>query len=78
MTVAIGNSLRDLGHSDCGEHINDNDDKETEQSQLTGNDEPGWVQCTVPRMIVPYMETFRQKLIQLDELTKPEWEDAAE
>jgi len=78
MLVAIGDSLSDLASSDDGEDGAEEDDEETEQGNLSEDDEPGWVMGTITKTIQQSMETFRQKYMKLDKLTQPGWEDAAD
>jgi len=75
--VAIRVSLSDLASSDDGEDGEDEDDEETEQGKLSKDDEPGWVMGTVTKTIQD-IERFWQKQMNLDELTQPGWEDAAD
>jgi hypothetical protein len=77
MPVAIGDSLSDLASSDDGEDGEEEDDGETEQGNLSEDDEPGWVMGTITNTVQQRMERFRQKQMKLDELTQPGWEDAA-
>jgi len=77
MLVAIGDSLSDLASSDNGEDGEDEEVEETEQGKLSEDDEPGWVMCTITKMVQQRMESFRQKQMKFDELTQPGWEDAA-
>jgi hypothetical protein len=77
MMVAIRDSLSNLGSFndwDDGEE----DDEETEQGQLSEDDEHGWVMGTITKTVHQRLERFRQKQMTLDELTQPGWEDAAD
>jgi len=76
--VAIGDSLSDLASSNNGEDGEDEHDDETEQGNLSEDDEPGWVMGTITKMVQQLMERFRQKLMKIDELKQPGWEDAAD
>jgi len=78
MLVAIGDSLSDLASSDHGEDGEDEDDEETDQGKLSEDDEPGWVMGTITKTVQQHMQRFRKKLMNLDELTQPGWEDAAD
>ena len=78
MKVAIGDSLSDITSSDDGEDGTDEDIKETEQGQLSKDDEPGWVMGTITKTVQQHMERFRQKQMKREELTQPGWEDAAD
>jgi len=78
MLVAIGDSLSDLASADNGEDAEDEDEEETEQGMLSEDDEPGWVMGTFNKMAQQCMGRFRQKQMELDELTQPGWEDAAD
>jgi len=78
MLVAIGDSLSDLASSDDGDDGEDEDDEETEQGKLSDDDEPGWVMGTITKTLQQRMESFRQKLMKLNELTQPGWENAAD
>jgi hypothetical protein len=71
MLVAIGDSLSDLASSDNGENGEDEDDEATEPGKLSKYDEPGWVMGTIAQTVQQRMESFRQKLIKLDDLTQP-------
>ena len=59
MMVAIGDCLSDLACSNHGEDVDDEDDEETEQGQLSEDDKPGWVMGTITKMGQQRMETFR-------------------
>jgi hypothetical protein len=76
MLVVIGDSLSDLASSDHGEDGEEEDDEETEQGNLSEDEEPGWVMGTITKMVQQRMERFRQKQMKLDELTQLGWEDA--
>ena len=79
MLVAIGDSLRDLASSDNGVDGAEEDDEETEQGNLSKDDEPGWVMGTITKTVQQRMDSrFRQKQKKLDELTQQGWEDAAD
>jgi len=78
MLVAIRDSLSDLASSDDGEDGEDEDDEETEQGKLSDDDEPGWVMGTITKTVQQRIESFRQKQMELDELTQPGWDDAAD
>jgi hypothetical protein len=78
MLVAIGDSLSDLASSNDGEDGEEKDDEETEQGNLSEDDEPGWVMGTITKTVQQHMDRFRQKLMKLDELTQPGCEDAAD
>ena len=73
MIVAIGDSLSDIASSNDGVDGEDEDDEETEQSQLSEDDEPSWVMGTITKTVQQRNERFQQKLMNLDELTEPEW-----
>jgi len=78
MLVAIGDSLSDLASSDDGEDGEEEDDEDTEQGNLSEDDEPGWVMGTITKAVQKRKERFRQKQMNLDKLTQPGWEDAAD
>jgi hypothetical protein len=78
MLVAIGDSLSDLASTDDGEDGEEEDDEESEQGNLSEDDEPGWVMSTITKTVQQRMARFRQKQINLDELTQPGWENAAD
>jgi len=78
MLVAIRDSLSDLISSDDGEDGEEEDDEDTEQGNLSEDDEPGWVLGTITKTVQQCMERFQQKQTDLDELTQPRWEDAAD
>jgi len=75
--VAIGDSLSDLASSDDGDDGEDEDDEETEKGQLSEDDEPGWVMGAITKPVKPRLQRFRQKQMNLDDMTQPGWEDAA-
>jgi len=77
MIAAIGDSLSDLASSDNGEDGED-EDEETQLGKLSEDDEPGWVMGTISKTVQQRMESFRQKQIKLDELTRPGWGHAAD
>jgi len=77
MIAAIGDSLSDLASSDDGEDGED-EDEETELGELSEDDEPGWVMGPISKTVPQRMESFRQKQMNLDELTQPGCEDAAD
>jgi len=52
--------------------------EETEQGNLSEDDEPGWVMGTITKTVQQRMERFRQKQMKFDELTQPGWEDVAD
>jgi len=76
--VGIGDSLSDLASYDEGEDVEDEEDKVTQQGQLSKDNEPGWVMGTITKTVKQLMERFRQKQMKLDELTQQGWEDAAD
>jgi len=78
MMVAIGDSLSDLASSDNGEDGEDEDYKQTEQGQLSEDDEPSRVMGTITKTMQQRPERFRQKQMTLNELTQLGWEDAAD
>jgi len=78
MLVAIGDSLSDLASYDDGEDVEDEDDEETDHGKMTEEDEPGWVMGTITKTVPQQMERFRQQQLNLNELTKPAWENAAD
>jgi hypothetical protein len=69
MMAAIGDSQSDLASSDDGE---DGEDEagETEQANLSEDDEPGWVMDTISKTVQQRMESFRGKQMKLDELAQ--------
>jgi len=77
MMIPSGDILSVLASSDDGEDGEDDDDKESVQGELSEDYEPGWVMGTISKMLQQRMERFRQKKMKLDELTQPEWQDAA-
>jgi len=76
MMVAIGDSLSDLASSDDGEDGEDEDDAETEQGQMSDDDEPSWVMGRITKMVQQHLERVPQTQMKLDQLTQPGWEDA--
>jgi hypothetical protein len=77
MLVAISDSLSDLASSDDGADGEEEDDEETEQCNLTEDDQPGRVMGTITKTVQQHMERFRQKQMKLNELTQAGWEEAA-
>jgi len=77
MMAAIGDSLSDLASSDDGENGED-EDEVTDLGKLSEDDEHGWVMGTISEAVQQRVESFRQKQMNLDELTQPGWEDAAD
>jgi len=75
--VAIGESLSDLASSDDGEDGEGEVDEETEQGQLSGNEEPGWAIGTITKTVQQRLDRSSQKLMKLNELTRPGWEEQA-
>jgi hypothetical protein len=78
MLVAIGDSLSDLASSDDGVDGEDEDDAENQQGKLIEDDEPSWVMGNITKTVQQSMERFQQKLMKLDKLTQPGWEDATD
>jgi len=78
MLVGIGDSLSDLASSNAGEDGEEEDDEDTEQGNLSEDDEAGWVMGTITKTVQQRMERFRQKEMKLDKLAQPGWEDAAD
>jgi hypothetical protein len=78
MMVAIGDSLSDLASSDDGVDGEEENADETEQRNLSEDDEPSWVMGTITTTVQQRMDRFRQKQMKFDELTQPGWEDAAD
>jgi hypothetical protein len=76
MLHTIGVSLSDLASSDNQE--DGEDDEDTEQGNLSEDDEPGWVMGTISKTVGQCMEIFRQTKMKLDELTKPGSGDSAD
>jgi hypothetical protein len=60
MLVAIGYSLSDLSSSDHGEDGMKQDDEETEQGNLSEDDEPGWVMSSITKTVKQRMVLCRQ------------------
>jgi len=76
LMVPIRDSLSDLASSNDQEDGEDEDDYQTEQGKLSGDDEPGWVMGTITNTVQQRMERFQQKQMKLDELTQPGWGEA--
>ena len=79
MLNAVGDSLSDLA---CPDEEQDGEGKEyneddTELSKLSDDDESDWVKGTISKTVQHCLESFRQKQMKLDELTRPGWGDAA-
>jgi len=68
-------SLSDLASSDDGKNCEYEDNEETEQSQLSEDDEPGWVIVIISNMVQQRQERFSLKQMTLDELKQPRWGD---
>jgi hypothetical protein len=77
MLVAIGDNLSALACPEDVENGEDEDDEETEKGKLREDDKPGWVMGTITKMVQLHMERFWQMQVKLDELTRPQWDDAA-
>jgi len=79
MVNVIGDSLSNLSSSDDGEDGKDEDDGEEDPvgGKFSEYDEPGWVMGTISETVQHRMEWFRQKQMNLVELMKPGWGDAA-
>jgi len=78
MMVAIGDCLSNLASSNDGEVGEDEDDVETEQGNMSEDDEPSWLICTISNTVHQHLERFWQKQMKLDMLSQPGWEDAAD
>jgi hypothetical protein len=76
--VALGDSRSDLATSDDGEDGKDVDEEQTEQGNLSENDETGWVMGTITKTVPQRMEWFRQKQMMHNKMTQLGWEDAAD
>jgi len=59
ISVAIGESLSDLASFDDGENGEDEDCEETEQGELSEDDEPGWVMGTITKMVQQRLNRVR-------------------
>jgi len=79
MLNAIRDSPSDLATSANGEDGEDehNDEEDTRYRKLSKDDEPGWVIGRVSNTVQHGMESFRPKLMRLDELTQLESGDVA-
>jgi hypothetical protein len=55
MLVDIGARLSDLASYNNGEDGEEDDDEETEQGNLSEDDEPGWVMGTITKTVQPRM-----------------------
>jgi len=80
MLNAIGDSLSDLGHWEDKEDGEDEDDDEedTGHGKLSEDEEPGWVMGTIPKTVQHRMESFRQKQMRLEQLSRLGWGDVAD
>jgi hypothetical protein len=76
--IPIGWSLSDLARSNHGEDGEDYDDEETEQGNLSDDNEPGWAMGTITKTVQQRMERFRQKQIKLDNWSRLGWENVAD
>jgi len=77
MIVAIQHSLNDIASSDYREDGEDEDDENTEQGQLSKDDEPGWVMGTINKMVQLRIERFQQTQLKVNELIQSAWQYAA-
>jgi len=79
MLNAIGECLSDPVSSDDEQDGEDekDDEQDTELGKLSDDDEPGWVMGTLSKTVQHRMESFQQKQMRIDEMTKPGWVDAA-
>jgi hypothetical protein len=80
MLNAIGDSLSDLAcfaHEEQVEHVDD-DEEAAGHGKLSEDDQPGWVMGTASKTVQHCMVSFWQKPMMFDELTQPEWGDAAD
>jgi hypothetical protein len=75
MMVAIGDSLSVIACSDDGEDWEDEKDGGAEPGKLSIDVERGWVMGTISKTVQHLMVRFRQKLMNLDELTRLGWVD---
>jgi len=75
MLNTIGDSLSDLASSDNGEDEEDEDDDEEHpaRGKLSEDIKPGWVMGTISKTVQHCRERFRQKQMNLDELTQQGW-----
>jgi len=80
MLNAIGDSLSNLASSDNEEDGEDKDDDEehTELGKLNEDDEPGLVMGTISKTVQNCMESFWQKQMRLDKLTRLGCGDSAD
>jgi hypothetical protein len=69
MIVPIGNSLSELVSSDHGDDGEDEADEETEQGQLSEDDNPSWVMGTITKTAQQCTEWFWHMQMTLEELT---------
>ena len=76
MMDPIGDSLSELPSS--GNEEDGEDDKDMEQGKLSKDDEQGWVMGTISKTVLQCMERLQLKMMKLDELTHPGWQDAAD
>jgi hypothetical protein len=70
MLIAIEDSLSYIATSDGGENEEYENEEETGQGKLSEDDEPGWVMCTISKMVKHRIEMLRQKQMKLAELTE--------
>jgi len=73
MMNAIEDSVSNLARSDNEEHGEDEDDDEEGKvlGKLSLDEDPGWEMGTISTTVHPRMESFREKLMRIDELTQP-------
>jgi hypothetical protein len=71
-----------LSEHACSDHEQDREDKEddeedTELGKMSDNGVPAWERGTIHKTVQHRMESSRQEQMRLDEVTQPEWGDAA-
>ena len=80
MLNAISDSLSDLASCDSEEDEEDDNKEEKDHAggKLSEDDEPGRVMGTISKTVQNRIERYRQKQLKIDELTQPDWGDAAD
>jgi len=78
MSVAIEDSLSNVPTSNNQEDGEDENDDDTEQGQLTEDDEPGQAMCRISKTMQQGLDRVWQNQMKLEESKQPAWEDAAD
>jgi hypothetical protein len=71
MLDIIGDWLSNLASSENAKDGEGEDNEETERGTLSKDDEPGCVMVTITKTVQQRIESYRQKLVKVDNLTQP-------